>query len=195
MRWEVKILFYKGENMVIYETERLIIRKWEDSDCYDLYDYAKDIEVTKFLNFPPYESLQVAKDRIEKLKADYLSKEVEGDFAVELKSEKKVIGSISIVEYKEKNEGQVEIGYLLGTKYQGFGYMTEALVGMFKYIKANKIAKRITAKHDTENSKSGNVMKRAGMTYEGTLRKAGKNNLHSRYDIAIYSILDEEIEI
>ena len=38
-------------------------------------------------------------------------------------------------------------------------------------------------------------MKRAGMTFEGVLRKAGENNYHSRFDIAVYSILDEEIEL
>ena len=36
-------------------------------------------------------------------------------------------------------------------------------------------------------------MKKVGVTFEGILRKAGKNNFHSRYDIAQYSILDEEI--
>ena len=37
-------------------------------------------------------------------------------------------------------------------------------------------------------------MKRAGMTFEGILRKAGKtNNTHSRGDLSLYSILDEEI--
>lgn len=39
-------------------------------------------------------------------------------------------------------------------------------------------------------------MKRAGMTFEGIERKAGnKNNTHSRYDLAVYSIVFEEIEI
>ena len=37
-------------------------------------------------------------------------------------------------------------------------------------------------------------MKRAGMTFEGVLRKAGENNFHARHDIALYSILDEEIK-
>ncbi|MBQ4535792.1 MAG: GNAT family N-acetyltransferase [Clostridia bacterium] len=57
------------------------------------------------------------------------------------------------------------------------------------------MAKRIVAVHDVANPKSGNVMKRAGMTKEGVLRKAGKNNYHTRCDLAIYSILDEEISM
>ena len=117
------------------------------------------------------------------------------DYCIELKETNKVIGSIGIVGYKEKNEGEVEIGYILNPDYQGLGFMTESLIGIFKYIKQNNIAKRIVLRHDVENIKSGNVMKRAGMSFEGILRKAGKNNYHQRYDIAQYSILDEEIPL
>ena len=181
---------------VIYETERLIIRHWETKDYKDLYDYAVYPEVSKFLSFQPYKTLQEAKDRIKKIRGKYKEKCVVGDNAVVLKQENKVIGSIDMVEYSPKAEGTIEIGYILSPKYQGKGYMTEALVGMFKYIKKNNIAKRIICRHDTENVKSGNVMKRARMTFEGILRKAGnKNNTHTRYDLAQYSILDEEIEI
>ena len=179
----------------IYQTERLIVRRWEDKDYKDLYEYASDENVIKFLSFPTYKSLDTAKERIKKLKQQYTDGLVEIDFCIELKELNKVIGSIGIVGYKEKNEGEIEIGYVLNPKFQGYGYMTEALVGMFKYIKQNKLAKRIVLKHDVENVKSGNVMKRAGMVFEGVLRKASENNYHSRCDLAQYSILDEEINI
>ena len=126
----------------------------------------------------------------------YANNEVVVPYAIVLKQEDKVIGSIDIDEYKSAAEGIIEIGYILSPAYQGKGYITEALVGMFKYIKTNNIAKRIICKHDTLNIKSGNVMKRAGMTFEGVLRKAGNvNNTHTRYDLALYSILDEEIDL
>ena len=178
---------------VIYETERLIIREWQLSDQDDLYEYASDPIVTKYLTFPTYTSHQEAVDRINYLIGCYQTDSIKQDYAIELKSEHKVIGAITIVDYTPSVEGIAEIGYCLNKKYQGFGYMTEALKNMFVYIKERGIAKRITAKHDTENFKSGNVMKRAGMTFEGIRRKAGKNNLHTRHDLSIYSILYEEI--
>lgn len=181
---------------VIYETERLIIRQWEEKDCKDLFEYAKNEEVTKFLSWQSYKDEQTAVDRINSLLEEYKTEEIEGDYAIELKSENKVIGSIGLMHYKSTNEGSLEIGYVLSANYQGNGYMTEALVGMFNYIKKNNIAKRIVCLHDTLNEKSGNVMKRAGMTFEGVLRKAGDfNNTHSRYDLALYSILYEEIDL
>ena len=179
----------------IYETERLIIRQWEDKDYKDLYEYVSDEKVTRFLSFPTYTSIETAKERISYIKKLYDENCIEVDYCIEHKDTKKVIGSIGIVKYKEKNEGEVEIGYILNPKFEGNGYMTEALIGMFKYVKSKNLAKRIVLRHDVDNFKSGNVMKRAGMTFEGVLRKSGENNLHSRYDIALYSILDEEIII
>ena len=178
---------------IIYETDRLIIREWELKDKEDLYEYASDPIVTKYLTFPTYLSTQEAEDRIAYLLDCYKTNNFKQDYAIELKSEQKVIGAIGIVNYTGNAEGIAEIGYVLTRLFQGNGYMTEALKGMFKYIKEHNIAKRITAEHDTENIKSGNVMKRAGMTFEGIKRKAGKNNLHSRHDLAVYSILYEEI--
>lgn len=177
----------------IFETDRLIIREWQDNEYDDLYEYASDENVTKFLSWPPYTSIDTAKERIAYLKNLYLEDSIVTEYCIEHKETKKVIGSIGIVNYKEKNEGEIEIGYVLNPKFQGKGFMTETLVNMFKYIKANKLAKRITLKHDVLNEKSGNVMKRAGMTFEGILRRAGKNNYHSRCDLALYSILNEEI--
>ena len=181
---------------ILYETERLIVREWENKDYKDLYEYAKDPNVSKFLSFKPYTTLQDAKDRIKSMRAKYKIDTYIRPYAIMLKSENKVIGSIDVDEYSSKADGIIEIGYIQNANYWGKGYITEALIGMFKYIKRNNIAKRIECKHDTDNVKSGNVMKRAGMTFEGVLRKAGKtNNTHSRGDLALYSILDEEISL
>ena len=181
---------------VLFETERLIIRKWEKSDCEDLFEYAKNPEVSKFLRFAPYTSIKEAEDRIAQILSKYENNEIEAPYAIVLKENNKVIGSIDINYYSDKGDGTIEIGYILSADYQGNGYMTEALKNMFKYIKRNNLAKRIVCRHDTDNYKSGNVMKRAGMTFEGVMRKAGSfNNTHSRFDLAMYSILYEEIDL
>ena len=57
---------------ILYETERLIIRKWENKDYKDLYEYASDENVTKFLSWPTYVSLDDAVSRINFVKQQYL---------------------------------------------------------------------------------------------------------------------------
>ena len=179
---------------ILYETDRLIIRQWLQKDKYDLYEYASDPNVTKYLSFPTYTSMQDAVDRINKLRKQYKQSRIDTDYCIQLKNNTKVIGSIGLHNYTTTNDGEIEIGYVLNSKYQGNGYMTEALKGMIEYIHKNHIAKRISANHNVENVRSGNVMKRAGMTKEGVLRRAGKSNHYSRFDVAVYSILDEEIK-
>ena len=177
------------------ETERLIIRQWEQKDRKDLYEYASDPSVTKFLCFPTYASIADADERISTLIEKYKENPICVDYCIECKECKKAIGGIGIVHHKESNEGEAEIGYVLNPKFNGKGFMTEALLGFFSYIKNNEIAKRIYLRCDVENIKSANVMVRAGMKFEGILRKAGHNNYHSRHDVAQYSILYEEINI
>ncbi len=180
---------------VKYETERLVIREWEEKDYMGLYEFASDVEITKFLHYNTYSNVQEAKARISKIIDSYKLNPLINNFAVVLKLNNKVIGDINISSYKPQAGGSVHIGYTINKNYQGNGYATEAVKGVFQYIKKNKIAKRIIATHDVKNVKSGNVLKRAGMIFEGIARKAGENNMHSRYDVANYSILDEEIKI
>ena len=60
---------------------------------------------------------------------------------------------------------------------------------MFDEVGMNRVA----ACHDSNNPKSGRVMQKIGMTYEGTLRKSGLNN-QGIIDIVWYSILKKEWE-
>lgn len=182
----------------IFETQRLLIRKWRDSDAHDHFEYCSDPEVTKFLRFLTYKTLEDSRAWFEGMRGRYTTFEggdlsCDVDFAIELKTENKVIGSIGTVGFRSCAGGVIEIGYILNPKYQGNGYMTEAIIGMMRFIKRKKLAMRIQAKHDVENLSSGRVMQRAGMTFEGIHRKADDCNYGKRRDSACYSILWEEI--
>jgi ribosomal-protein-alanine N-acetyltransferase len=50
---------------------------------------------------------------------------------------------------------------------------------------------RVEARHDLNNPHSGGVMKKCGMRYEGTLRRADRNN-QGICDTAVYGMLKEE---
>ena len=58
---------------------------------------------------------------------------------------------------------------------------------MFEEVGAN----RIESQHDPDNPNSGLVMKKCGLTYEGTLRQADYSN-RGIDDACIYSLLKEE---
>ena len=70
---------------IIYQTERLIVRQWLKKDYKDLYEFASDESVTKFLRFKTYENLQMAKDRINVLIEGYKNNNIQNEYAIVLK--------------------------------------------------------------------------------------------------------------
>lgn len=187
---------------VLYTTQRLIVRKWCAEDAPDLFAYCSDPVVTKFLTFPTYKSIDDAHERLRCMQEYYAAYErgeksakTQVDFAIVLKETNKAIGSVGWVGYSDLAGGIIELGALLHSAYHGKGIMTEALVGMFRYIKKEGLAKRIEAKHDVNNKAAGANLKRAGMSFEGIRRMGLTNNSTPRADAAVYSILAEEIDI
>ena len=85
----------------------------------------------------------------------------------------------------------VEIGYCMGKPWWRKGIMSEALNGLMAFFFEEVGVGRIQARHDPRNVYSGAVMRKCGMTCEGTLRRADRNN-QGICDAAIYSILQEE---
>jgi ribosomal-protein-alanine N-acetyltransferase len=62
------------------------------------------------------------------------------------------------------------LGYFLGEREQGRGYMTEALRGAIDYIWAELGLHRIEASYRPANERSGRVLKRLGFVVEGYAR-------------------------
>ena len=68
------------------------------------------------------------------------------------------------------------MGYCMGQKWWGQGIMPEALGEVMAFLFDEVELNRVAACHDSNNPKSGRVMEKAGMKYEGVWRMAGKNN-------------------
>ncbi|OCG06532.1 hypothetical protein A9G13_09665 [Gilliamella sp. wkB178] len=64
------------------------------------------------------------------------------------------------------------IGYWLDSRMQGHGIMTQAIHTLTKYYAESRIIKRFVIKCSVDNSKSNQVAKRCGFSYEGTLKQA-----------------------
>lgn len=174
------------------ETKRLILRQYRVDDAEDMFNHwASDPEVTKFLTWPAYTEVEMANERI----ADWISNYPDPAFynwAIELKSEGFIIGSISVVRMNETVES-ADIGYCMGKAWWGHGIMAEALQAVVDYLFAEVGMNRIAATHDKNNPNSGRVMDKVGMQVEGILRASGMNQL-GICDMVWHSILRSEWE-
>lgn len=110
---------------------------------------------------------------------------------VEIKDTYELIGSLDVVTWF-LIFGTCEIGYCYGEKFWGFGYATEALKAVIKYLFEKAEVELIYVKYIENNPASGKVMEHAGMKQEGTLRKRVVDKNHQRNDLISYSITREE---
>lgn len=174
-------------------TERLTLRRFELEDAGHMFDnWESDPQVCRYLTWQPYESVEQVESV---LKEQWLPDYAKPDnylWAIELNEIEQPIGSIAAVKVDDDIEA-VEIGYCIGRKFWNQGLMTEALGEIIRYFMEEVGAWRVCAEHDVDNPASGKVMKKCGMDYEGTLRRAGRNNT-GICDLAVYAKVREEMQ-
>lgn len=174
------------------ETDRLILRRFTIEDADIMYkNWASDDEVTKYLTWPTHADVGVTRMILE----EWVQKYSDLDFyqwAIELREIGEPIGSLSVVSYESKT-ASATLGWCMGKHWWGQRLMPEAGSAVLKYLFEEVEFNRIAAQHDADNSRSGRVMQKIGMTREGTLRASGRNN-RGIVDEVYYSILKEDYE-
>jgi len=181
-------MHHKGT--VTLETERLILRKFNEKDAPAVFqNWASDDAVTKFLTWPTHKAVEQSAGYVEFCLNSY-SEADSYQWGIELKESGVLFGNTSVVKINEDLEA-LELGYVIGRDYWGNGYMTEAVKSVIAFLFEEVGANRIAARHDTNNPNSGRVMQKAGMKYEGTFRQFDWNN-QGVVDCAVYSILKRE---
>ena len=148
------------ENTPGIETERLILRKFAANDAEALLHIYGDKEVNTFLPWFPLNTLEEAEELLEEryLKA-YLQPRGY-NYAICLRQDNTPVGYINV-----SMDNSYDFGYGLCKEFWRRGIVTEAGKAVIGQLKKDKIP-YITATHDVQNVRSGNVMKRLGMSYQ-----------------------------
>lgn len=173
---------------ILLETKKLILRKPKAEDIEDIFEYAKEKDVARFTRFEAHKTTQDTKMFLQIVKQKHQNKTAL-TLLIELKENKKVIGSISFLNISDIDE-RAEIGFALSKKYWGQGLMSEAIVKLFdmgfRKIKFN----RLEAFSNIENVRAIHLLK-TFMQKEGVLKEREK--VKDRFcSLNIYSILRKE---
>ena len=151
---------------MILETERLILRRFDESDAENVYLYAKDPDVGPIAGWPPHKSVDESREVIRNV---FSGSEA---YAVCLKSDNKAIGAIELklnghTDMTEKDD-ECELGYWLGKPFWGQGIIPEAvreiLCHAFEDIGMNKV----WCGYYDGNVKSKRVQEKCGFRYQWT---------------------------
>ena len=153
-----------NSNTVI-ETERLILRPWQESDLDDFYAYASVPGVGEMAGWPYHQSIDTSREILQ----GFIT--AKNDFAIVHKQDKKVIGSIGIhkswatghEDYKHLKSKK--IGYVLAKDYWGQGLVPEAAKAVINHCFTTLGLDAITIEHFISNNQSRRVIEKCGFQY------------------------------
>ena len=173
----------RTHRLEVIHTNRLILRELNNSDLDNIFEWASDEEVCKYLTWYPHESKDTTKQILNYWLKQYECNPLTFRFGITLKDGDRLIGSIDVIKFEE---GSPEIGYCLNRNYWNHGYMSEALKGFIDYLKTFKI-KKILIKADTDNIASNRVILKNGFTFlkQEKHTNKGKERIINYYELII----------
>lgn len=173
------------------ETERLILRKLVPEDAEDIFAYASDDQVSRYVTWDTHPSVEVSRGFIEFTLGRY-DRDEAGEWGIVLKSSGRLIGAMGFPWVDAKNR-RGEIGYVIARPYWGQGLVPEAVVRVLRFAFTEMGLNRVECCHFLPNEKSGRVMQKAGMRFEGIARERffAKGRF---WDVKQYAILKKEWE-
>ncbi len=147
------------------ETDRILLRHWQESDADVLYEYAKEPELGERAGWPPHKS------REESLEVIRTVFDNPTTWAIVLKETGKVVGAMGYGPSCDcslpSREGEPTVGYWIGKPFWGKGICTEALRLMIRHIRETTDIKSLVSGHFTDNPASGRVMEKCGFIPTG----------------------------
>ena len=150
------------------ETERLVLRPWRESDLHDLYEYAKVDGVGQMAGWMPHKSIEESKRILHFFMGEKKT------FALELKENGKVIGSLGLEEMDtDPVDGEQygrELGYVLSKDYWGRGLMPEAVQAVIGHCFDVLKLDYVTCGHFHRNDRSRRVIEKTGFVFFGESR-------------------------
>ena len=148
------------------ESERLILRRFEDSDLVSFVAYRNDPEVARYQSW----------DSFEEREARAFIREVESaqpgvpggwfQFALESKETGDLVGDCAL-QVDGQEHYRAEIGYTLARDHQGQGFASEAVSRLLDYAFDVLGLHRVIAIADCRNKPSWALLERVGLRREG----------------------------
>lgn len=166
------------------ETERLILRPWEDNDAKALYNCTKDDRVGPIAGWPVHTSVENSLEIIRGVLSDI------GTYAVVLKETNLPVGSVGLMIGNASNlnhsDTEAEIGYWIGVPCWGRGLIPEAVEELVRYAFEEMKLEKLWCGYFEGNEKSRHVQEKCGFIYHHTngkltmIRCEGKINIVNR---------------
>lgn len=148
---------------MILQTERLILRPWEETDAEACYRYAQDPRVGPAAGWPVHTDVEDSRRVIREVLT------APETYAIVLKETGLPVGSIGLHhnDLAEKDD-EAELGYWLGVPYWGRGIVPEAARALLRRAFEDLGLARVWCGYYEGNEKSKRVQEKLGFLYQWT---------------------------
>lgn len=153
------------------ETDRLLLRPFDESDWQDLHEYLSQPEVVRYEPYSVFTEKQSRKEAVRRASLPEF-------LAVCLKENGKLIGNVYFKEQEPAEFQTWELGYVLSAYFQGYGYAAEACRAILSHAFVFLRARRVVAMCNPLNSRSWRLLERLNFRREGHLHQ----NLYFKCD-------------
>jgi RimJ/RimL family protein N-acetyltransferase len=157
---------------VFLETERLLLRRFTESDVANLHDLDGDPEVMRFVNGgKPVSRDVIREETLPRFLRAYERFEGFGVWAAIERSTGEFVGLFELYPRKDAGPNEVELGYRLRRSAWGKGYATEGSRALIRKGFTELGVQRVVAETMAVNAGSRRVMEKAGLTYVRTFHQ------------------------
>jgi RimJ/RimL family protein N-acetyltransferase len=157
---------------VFLETERLLLRRFTQSDVANLHDLDGDPEVMRFVNGgKPVSRDVIREETLPRFLRAYERFEGFGVWAAIERSTGKFVGWFEFYPRKVMVLEEVELGYRLRRSAWGKGYATEGSRALIRKGFTELGVQRVVAETMAVNAASRRVMEKAGLKYVRTFHQ------------------------
>ena len=156
------------KNPPILECDRIILRKMDRSFADDMFEYASNPAVTKYLTWDVHPNRRFSYNYLGYVNSRYRTGEF-FDWAITMRDSGKMIGTCGFTRFNFSSYS-AEIGFVLNPKYWGYSIAPEASRRVIRFGFDTLALHRIEARYMENNIQSRRVMEKSGMTFEGIYR-------------------------
>ena len=160
------------------KTERLVLRRWEESDAEKLFEYAKNPDVGPIAGWPPHQSIDESRDVIRNV--------LNGPeaYAICLKTDGYAIGAIELklkghTDLTDRDD-ECELGYWLGKPFWGQGIMPEAARELLRHAFEDLGMQKVWCGYYDGNAKAKRVQEKCGFRYQWTTEGVDVPLMHEK---------------
>ena len=159
------------------ETDRLILRRYNDTDLNAFYEILHDDRLHVYVPFPDLtmdEELEYIRKCMANVETDKCEK-----WSIVLKENNETIGNISVNTVNSKHN-YCAVGYVIRYDYWGYGYAAEALKVVSDYLLDSGYY-LVECTCNELNTQSSKVMVKAGFKKDGCIpnRRLNKDGTYS----------------